>query len=219
MCGRYTLATPPAVLAEHFDVQAQLNLAPRYNIAPTQRSPVIRIDADGRDLVPLRWGLIPSWAKDPAIGARMINARAESLTAKPAFRRAFDKQRCLVPADGFYEWKKDGKRKQPYYIRRRDGAPFAFAGLWDRWRDRAHDEVIETYTIVTTTPNELVAPLHNRMPVILSPDAYSRWLDPEEPGPPELLALLPDGELKAFPVSTFVNSPVHDDPLCAKPLA
>ena len=188
MCDRYTVATPPAVLAERFSVQVRLNLEPRYNIAPTQRSPVIRIDADGRDLVPLRWGLIPSWAKDPAIGARMINARAESLTAKPAFRRAFAAQRCLVPADGFYVWKKDGRRKQPYYIRRRNKQPFALAGLWDRWRDRAHGEVLETYTIVTTTPNELVAPSAN--------DA-----------------------LKVFPVSTFVNSPVHDDLLCIKRLA
>jgi putative SOS response-associated peptidase YedK len=219
MCGRYTLATPLSMLAEHFAVHARLNLGPRYNIAPTQRSPVVRVGAGGRELTPLRWGFIPSWAKDPAIGARMINARAESVAEKAAFRRAFAKRRCLVPADGFYEWRKDGRRKQPYYIRRRDGAPFAFAGLWDRWADRASGEVLETFTIVTTTPNELVAPIHNRMPVILSPEAYGRWLDPEQPGAPELLTPVSDDELEAFPVSSFVNSPAHDDPLCIKPLA
>ena len=219
MCGRYTLSTPPNVLAERFGVDVRQNLPPRYNIAPTQGASVVRATDRGRELALLRWGLIPSWAKDPAIGNRMINARAEGVAEKPAFRRAFAKQRALVPADGFYEWQKQNSRKQPYHIRRRDGEPFAFAGLWERWHDRALDQVHETFTIITTDASDLLAPIHNRMPVILSPADYDRWLDPEKPGTPDLLTPYQGDELEAFPVSTRVNSPAHDDARCVEPQA
>jgi putative SOS response-associated peptidase YedK len=215
MCGRYTLTTPPSVVAEHFQVPELPNFPPRYNIAPTQQALVVRAGQGRRELVLLRWGLIPSWAKDPAIGARMINARAEGIAEKPSFRRAWKEKRCLVPADGFYEWQKDGKRKQPYYIRRRDGAPFAFAGLWERWQ--GGEEILDTFTIITTAPNEVIAPIHNRMPVIVPEAAYDRWLDPDERGDPELLVPYPDEELTAYPVSTVVNSPIHDDARCVEP--
>jgi putative SOS response-associated peptidase YedK len=214
MCGRFTLAVPAADIADFFEVDARLNLPPRYNIAPTQQAPVVRTKEDGRELALLRWGLVPAWAKDPAIGNRMINARAESVAEKPAFRAAFKARRCLVPADGFYEWQKAGKGKQPFYIRRKDRAPFAFAGLWERWRDRAEGETLETFTIITTEPNSLMAPIHNRMPVIIPEEAYEQWLDPEERGDPDLLVPYPEEELTAYPISTWVNSPAHDDARC-----
>jgi putative SOS response-associated peptidase YedK len=218
MCGRFTLAVPAADIADFFEVDARLNLPPRYNIAPTQETPVVRAKEEGRELALLRWGLIPSWAKDPAIGNRMINARAESVAEKPAFRAAFKARRCLVPADGFYEWQKAGKGKQPFYIRRKDRAPFAFAGLWERWRDRAEGESLETFTLITTEPNSLMAPIHNRMPVIIPEEAYEQWLNPEETGDPDLLVPYPEEELTAYPISTWVNSPAHDDEKCIQPV-
>jgi putative SOS response-associated peptidase YedK len=221
MCGRYTLAVPADEIADLFEVEAppQLPLPLRYNIAPTQQAPVVRASEEGRELALLRWGLIPSWAKDPSIGNRMINARAEGIAAKPAFRAAFKARRCLVPADGFYEWRKEGRGKQPFYIRRKDRAPFAFAGLWERWRDRAEEETRETFTIITTEPNGLVAPIHNRMPVIIPEEAYDRWFDPEETGDPDLLAPYPEEELTAYAISTWVNSPAHDDARCIEPVS
>jgi putative SOS response-associated peptidase YedK len=168
----------------------------------------------------MRWGLIPSWADDPAIGARMINARAETVAMKPAFRSAFRQRRCLVIADGFYEWRKLPRRKQPHYIRLRDRKPFAFAGLWERWTgsDRVGDAAsVLSCTIITTAPNELIAPLHNRMPVILRSKDYGTWLDPDttqcdvlEP----LLCPYPPDEMEAYPVSTHVNNPSNDTPEC-----
>ncbi|MGD8725986.1 MAG: SOS response-associated peptidase, partial [Gemmatimonadales bacterium] len=166
------------------------------------------------------WGLIPSWAKDPTIGNRMINARAETVATKPAFEGAFKHRRCLIPADGFYEWQKTGSRKQPYYIGRRDGSVFAFAGLWERWADEGHDP-IETFTIITTTPNDLLAPIHDRMPVILPTDRYDEWLDPANTETEALQSLLgpaPAADLTATPVSTYVNSPHNEGPECVRPL-
>jgi putative SOS response-associated peptidase YedK len=194
------------------------DFAPRYNIAPTQKAPIVREDEDGRYLSLLRWGLIPHWAKDTAIGNRMINARAETLLEKPSFRKPFERQRCLVPAGGFYEWKKDGTHKQPYLIRRRDKAPIAFAGLYDRWVDLESRELVETFTIITTAANELVHPIHERMPLILSPANFDEWLVSDEP-PVELLATPETTDFEAVPVSSWVNSPKHDDARCMEPIA
>jgi putative SOS response-associated peptidase YedK len=168
----------------------------------------------------MRWGLIPRWAKDPSIGNRMINARAETVASKPAFREAFQGRRCLLPADGFYEWKRCGARKQPMYLRMLDGRPFAFAGLWARWRPEG-GEPVESCTILTTEPNELVADIHKRMPVILPPQDYGPWLDPETRDPARLSGMLQPysaEEMIAYPVSTRVNRPEHDDPDCVEPV-
>ncbi len=215
MCGRFALTTPPDVLAALFRVEAVPAFAPRYNVAPTQRIPAVRGSAGTREMVLLHWGLVPFWADDASIASRMINARAETAAAKPAFRAAFRKRRCLIPADGFYEWRKQGKAKQPYYIHRADGQPLAFAGLWERW-DKG-DEPLESCTILTTTPNALVAELHNRMPVILEPGAFERYLDPaveDAAAIGELLGPAAEGVLDAYPVSTHVNKPANDDPRC-----
>jgi putative SOS response-associated peptidase YedK len=192
------------------------DFGPRYNIAPTQFAPIVREDEDGRFFTFMRWGLVPHWAKDVSIGNRMINARAETLVEKPAYRKPFHSQRCLVPAGGFYEWRKDGKAKQPYLIRRRDKAPIAFAGLWERWQNPASKEYVETFTIITTAANELVAPIHERMPLILSPADYDAWLAPGEPV--ELLTTPETPDFEAMPVSTWVNSPAHEDARCMEPI-
>ena len=236
MCGRYSLTTPVEGLRQLFEFPERPNLGPRYNIAPTQEVAAVRCappaEADrgpgdgeagaaGRHLVLLRWGLIPSWAKDPAIGARMINARAETLAEKPAFRTAFKTRRCLVLADGFFEWQKQAAGpKQPYRIARRDGAPFAFAGLWERWRDPADGRTVETCTIVTTDANALLRPIHHRMPVILAPEAYGPWLDPgsEVDRLQALLAAEPGLDLVAVAISTRVNKVANDDPEVLLPL-
>ena len=179
MCGRFLLHTPVDTLQRAFGFAERPNLRPRYNIAPTQTVPIVRQkDGGGRELALVRWGLIPSWAKEAGIGGRLINARAETVAEKPAFRGAFRKRRALVPADGFYEWRKrEGDRpKQPLLVRRRDGQPFAFAGLWEHWRGPEGE--VETCTILTTEANAALAPIHDRMPVILDPACYDRWLDP-----------------------------------------
>jgi putative SOS response-associated peptidase YedK len=232
MCGRFTLRTPATVLIEHFhlDVHAdrQLELfAPRYNIAPTQEIVVVRADPrDGRrSAATLRWGLIPSWTKQPASGPPMINARAESLAEKPMFRTALRSRRCLIPADGFYEWRQPtggGRgKKQPYYIHRPDDRPFAFAGLWESWKPKPADDepalALESCTIVTTSANARLRELHDRMPVILAPADYERWLDPTLQDPAALEHFLQpcgDDELVAEPVSTHVNRVANDDPRC-----
>lgn len=228
MCGRFTLKTPADRLAEAFGGASADYPDARYNIAPSQAVTVVRAGPDGstREAVMVRWGLIHSWAKDPTIGNRMINARAESLADKPSFRAAFRRRRCLVPADGFYEWQKLNGAKQPFCIARADGAPFAFAGLWERWdgagEGAATAPPVESCTIVTTDANERVAPIHDRMPVILDPADYSLWLDPKVADRPILEALLrpcPSDDLAVWPVSTHVNSPAHDDPDCLEPLA
>lgn len=226
MCGRFTLRTPLARVAELFDAVAIGDWAkrqpPRFNIAPSQVVAAIRScdDRHGRELVPLAWGLVPYWCDDAAIGNKMINARAETLASKPAFRDAFRKRRCLVMADGFYEWQKREGGKQPFFIRLKRDEPFAFAGLWAR-NDKL-DVPIESCTIVTTDANALLRPLHNRMPVILNHQACQQWLDPEVNDTAALEALLrpfPSDEMTAFPVSTLVNSPRNESPDCIEPAA
>jgi putative SOS response-associated peptidase YedK len=180
---------------------------------------VVAGEDGSRRLISMRWGLVPYWAEDPGIGSRMINARAETAAEKPAFRDSFRRRRCLVAADGFFEWQKAPGGKQPYLIRLEGGAPFAFAGLWDRWRGR-RGRVLETFTILTTTPNELVRPIHDRMPVILPAEARSRWLaeDAESEALRELLGPLPGEGMEAFPVSQLVNSPANDSLECLQPI-
>ena len=223
MCGRYTLEASPAVLAKQFSVEiddASL-FKPRYNIAPSQNVAVMRLkpDTSQRELVPLRWGLIPSWAKDPKIAYSTINAKAETVAEKPAFRSAFRKRRCLIPASGFYEWQQQGKQKQPMYIRLRDHHPFAFAGLWEHW-DPKEGEPLESCTIVTTEANEFMLSIHNRMPVILDSQDYDQWLDPTAQTD-HLRALLKPfatNEMEAYAVSKMVNNPRYDLPECLEPM-
>lgn len=215
MCGRYTLTLSGHALAEAFELDDVPATTPRYNVAPTQSMPVIRASEDRRRTCALhRWGLVPFWADEPGIGNRLINARAEGAAGKPAFRAAFRHRRCLVPADGFYEWRKEAGGKQPYLIRFADGRLFAFAGLWERWGS-GDGEPLETFTILTTTPNSLVQPLHDRMPVILEPRVYDRWLGLVEATADDLQSLLgphPGDRMEAYPVSKRVNSPSNDDP-------
>lgn len=227
MCGRYTIKTLPPI-AELFGVQfsEEFHFVPRYNVAPTQEVPVVAISKQTgqRKLGMMRWGLIPSWAKEPSIGNRMINARAESVGEKPAFRNAFNRRRCLVPADGFYEWRKvSEKSKQPYYIRLADDRPFAFAGLWEYWKpkDAGDERGILSFTVLTTTANELMAKIHDRMPVIIDPRDYDRWLDPTIPGEAvrDLLAPFPAEQMYAVPISTYVNKPANDDPRCVESMS
>jgi putative SOS response-associated peptidase YedK len=220
MCGRYTLTSSGDELALLFDLSEIPSLPPRYNLAPTQEAAVVRVPAPGapRHLDFLRWGLVPYWADDPKIGNRMINARSEGVADKPAYRFSFRKQRCLIPTDGFYEWKKEGKLKQPYHIRRKDRRPFAFAGLWARWKPKdGSGGLLDTYTILTTDSNELIRPLHDRMPVILDRESFDLWLDPAVDDRESLLKLLVpyDGSvMETVPVSRAVNSPANDSPDC-----
>jgi putative SOS response-associated peptidase YedK len=216
MCGRFALSLDPADLAEAFpEIAFPPGIGPRFNIAPTQ--PILVLPNDGRQQADFfRWGLIPSWAKDASIGARLINARAETLAEKPAFRSAYKYRRCLIFADAFFEWQSrpGAKTKIPHLIRLKSGAPFAFAGLWEIWQPADGSEV-RTAAIITTIPNELIAPIHNRMPVILSPSAYAQWIDPAPLAPAALQGLLapyPANEMTASPVSTLVNDPANDRP-------
>ena len=223
MCGRFTQTATSAIIAEQFLVTAPSLFQPRYNIAPSQPIAVIRIQPDSttRTLVMLRWGLIPSWAKDPKMGNQCINAKAETVAAKPSFRSAFKKRRCLVIATGFYEWQVLGRTKQPMWIGLQSQRPFAFAGLWEQWKP-ADGEPLETCTIITTEPNSLMAKIHNRMPVILAPAFYDQWLDPTFQHIEPLKALLRpylSEELMAYPVSTLVNNPRHDVPQCLEPVS
>lgn len=222
MCGRFTQTASPAVIAQEFGVTVSPLFTPRYNIAPSQPVAAIRIEPGTtiRQLVQLRWGLIPSWANDPKIGHQCINAKAETVAEKPSFRAAFKARRCLVIATGFYEWQVQGKAKQPVWVGLKSHRPFAFAGLWEQWQP-PDGAVIESCTILTTDPNELLQPIHNRMPVILSPASYDQWLDPTVQQAASLQALLrpyPSEELTAYPVSTLVNNPRHDAPDCLEPL-
>ncbi len=222
MCGRFTLTDPDANLAVQFNLPELPDLAPRYNIAPTQPVAAVRLDnrSGSRELAMLRWGLIPFWAKDPAIGSKLINARSETAAEKPAFRAAFRKRRCLVLADGFYEWQKQDGVKQPFYIRLRGGQPYAFAGLWEFWKG-PDGEAVETCTLLTTQPNDLVREVHNRMPVILRPADYDLWLNPgveEVEVLQGILGAYPAGEMEAYAISRRVNSPDNDDPRLIEPL-
>ena len=228
MCGRYSLTTPMAALSQLFDFPERPNLAARVNIAPSQEVAAVRLgegEVGARHLVSLRWGLIPSWSKEAGIGNRLINARAETIAEKPSFRAAFHRRRCLIPADGFYEWKTEQGRKQPYRIALESGAPFAFAGLWERWQGPGGDgpsggEVVESCTIVTTEANTRLRAIHHRMPVILAPETYDRWLDPETPGAQvqALLGPAPSAWFTAYRVSPKINSPANDDPALTEPL-
>ena len=236
MCGRFTNRFTWKELHERLDlIGTPLNLRPRYNVAPSQDVAVVRA-ADpgsqsgagvGRTLAMLRWGLIPGWAKDPAIGHKLINARSETVAEKPSFRSAYRHRRCLIPADGFYEWQRRGGSRQPWLFGLRDGAPMIFAGLWERWTvpeaaaltgslaERSPGDAVETCTILTTAANEAVAPVHGRMPVILPPDAWSPWLA----GEPVPLGPYAAEAMTAHPVSTHVNRPANDDPRCVEPVS
>lgn len=223
MCGRFTLTADPQTLQQAFpDFSVPEEMSPHYNIAPTQ--PVAVVPNDGRKAVDFFvWGLIPFWAKDPSIGNRMINARSETLAEKPSFRNAYRRRRCLVLADGFYEWQKQpgSKSKVPYLIRLESGEPFGFAGLWEHWSAPDGSEV-KSCTVITTEPNEMVQRLHNRMPVILPRDAYEDWLDPAERDPDSLqhwLSAYPAIEMMAYPVSTLVNNPSNDVPEVIEPVS
>jgi putative SOS response-associated peptidase YedK len=217
MCGRFTLRTPSRDLVEIFQLLRSPDISPRYNIAPTQPVLVIRQVGKFREPSLLQWGLVPSWAKDPRSGPPLINARAETLATKPTFRSAFAKRRCLIPTDGFYEWKTgDGKTKQAFYIRLLKDRPFAFAGLWETWKG-GESPPLESCTIITTAANSRLAELHERMPVILHEEDYDRWLAPALDDPPVLQSTLvpyPSEELTFHPVSSFVNSPWNDGPSC-----
>lgn len=221
MCGRFTLHTSANVLAQLFDLPEAPVLVPRYNIAPTQPVAIVRAgrQPELREWALVRWGLVPSWAKDPGIGVRMINARAETVAEKPSFRAAFKRRRCLVPADGFYEWQKVGKRKQPHYIRMHDRAPFAIAGLWEHWHGPDGSE-LETCTLLTTEPNELLAPLHNRMPVIIAPEDYEEWLDNSNEDRyflsilRHLLRAYPGEKMETHPVSAYVSNARNEGEEC-----
>lgn len=209
MCGRFAQRTDPKRLAQAFNVAEVPNIEPRYNIAPTQDILSVRASADGRELVFYKWGLIPSWAKDAAIGARLINARSETVTEKPAFRQAFKQRRCIIPADGFYEWQRTAGRKQPFYFRMRDESPFGFAGLWERWKGEGR-KAINSCTILTTEANEVLRPVHDRMPVILHPEDYELWLDSDvrkQELVKELLRPFPAEEMEGYAVSASINSP------------
>jgi putative SOS response-associated peptidase YedK len=218
MCGRYTLKSSASELRPLFRFIERPNLAPRYNIAPTQEAPVIRERREPqgeRTIAALRWGLILPWAEDPKVGAPLINARAETLLEKPAFRGAFRRRRCLVPADGYYQWREGDRGKQPYLVTRRDGAPFAFAGIWERWGKRDEPAgALDSFTIITTAANDLLQPFHHRMPVVLTAELYDRWLDPAEEAESlvRLLAPAPDALLRIFPVNRAANSSRADGP-------
>lgn len=220
MCGRFSLRASPDELLEHFDLMNAPAWEPRYNVAPTQNvGTVRRVRPGAREWAPLRWGLIPFGAPDPGVGARMINARSETIQTKPSFKWAFAHNRCLVPADGFYEWKRlPNGRKQPMYFGLATGGVFAFAGIWDRWVDPSGQE-IESCAILTTRPNAAVEPIHDRMPVILAPESYETWLDPEA-NPDDLLDLArpyPADRMAGRPVNPVVNGTAVDGPECLEP--
>jgi putative SOS response-associated peptidase YedK len=228
MCGRYGRRADKQRIAEwmqahNTSVFDDSYYAPSFNVAPTDMQPVVRLDRDTRqrELTIMRWGLIPYWSKDAKIGYSTINAKAETIATSPAFREPMKRRRCLVPADWFYEWQKiDAKTKQPYAIGLQDGSLFAFAGLWDAWKDRVTCQAVETFTIITTDPNELMQPLHNRMPVILRPDDYGRWLEPGDPArlPTDLLRPYDADDMKAWKVSARVGNVRNNDPECVEAL-
>jgi putative SOS response-associated peptidase YedK len=220
MCGRYRLSRRKQILEEYFDSEwGEENWGPRYNIAPTQPVPVIRQSPKEpiRQLSLMRWGLIPSWAKDISGAAMMINARSETASIKPAYREPLKFRRCLIPADGFYEWQGTGKSKQPYCFEVNDGQLFAFAGIWDSWKDPS-GSWIRTCSILTTTANAVTSRVHNRMPVILAPDSYDRWLDPRWADASELLKPWDPRLMRCYPVGTRINQVANDDEECARPI-
>lgn len=219
MCGRYELHTHPAAIALAFGLAYPPEIHARYNIAPMQQVPIVRLNAAGeRELVQMRWGLVPRWAKDPSIGAKMINARGETVAAKPSFRTALRRHRCLLPADGFYEWQVRGEGpKQPMRIGMKDGSVFGLAGLYERWLS-PEGEPLDTCTILTTEANALLRPIHERMPVIVPTDAYEQWLDPAAEDAASLIAPFHAQPMTYWPVSKRVNSVKNDDANCIEPL-
>jgi putative SOS response-associated peptidase YedK len=225
MCGRFARRSTQQVLADWFGVELEDMpwFAPSYNVAPQSVQPVVRLNRDsgGREFAQMRWGLIPFWAKDAKMGYTTINARAEEVASKPAYREALKKRRCLIPADAFYEWQRPTpdsreKTKHPFAFALKSGQPYAIAGLWERWqpKESAAAEALETFTILTTDPNKLMEPVHNRMPVILAPRDYDRWLDPGDPARPpiDLLRPFPAEEMRAWPVSDRVGNVRNNDP-------
>jgi putative SOS response-associated peptidase YedK len=220
MCGRFTLTRSAAEIAAHFGLGSLPELVPRFNIAPTQQAPIVRMRSSGERVLELRrWGLVPPWAKDVAVGARMINARVESVAERPAFRDALHRRRCLVPADGFYEWQGRAGRRRPHHLALPDGGLFAIAGLYERWIGPG-GEAVDTFTLLTRPARAAVAALHDRMPLIVDPTGYRAWLDRTACDPAALLAALPEAlgaRLVARPVDTRVNDVRHDDPACLAP--
>jgi len=221
MCGRFTRKENFKQLAKILGLQNLPAFPPRYNIAPSQLIACIRANPESQEneCVQLKWGLVPSWAKDSNIGQKMINARAETVAEKPTFRQAFKRQRCLILADGFYEWRREGKVKQPYYIHFSDNRTFAFAGLWERW-EKGGNPPLDSCAIITTGSNALMEPIHHRMPVILHPSDYSLWLSAARQDHSTLNALLKPHsaeDMQSYPVSPFVNNPRHDTSLCLQP--
>lgn len=220
MCGRFALTAPASTITEIFQIDVLPDVLPRYNVAPTTQVAVVVEGDEGRELQSFRWGLIPFWAKDKKIGYRMLNARSETVSKKPAFRAAFKRRRLLILADGFYEWHREGKKKLPHLIQLADGKPFAMAGLWERWVDPETEEEVRSCTIVTTGPNELMEPIHNRMPVILPPEHWDTWLDPEVQDPAllqEMLVPYPADGMRERRVSTTVNNVRNQGPQCQEP--
>ena len=222
MCGRYRLSRREQVIQEYFETSDEVDWEPRYNIAPSQEVGIIRQDRakPERRFSLARWGLIPYWAKDSRMGNKLINARSETVTSKPAFREAFENRRCLIPADGFYEWERAAEAKQPFHFGLQDDSLFAFAGLWDRWKN-ASGQVVESCSILTTEPNALLADVHGRMPVILNPEHYDLWLDPgfrRVEALKEMLNPFDARLMRCFPVSTRINAVTKDDPDCVVPM-
>jgi putative SOS response-associated peptidase YedK len=219
MCGRYTLTRHPRRVAELFGLESLPELEPRYNIAPGQRVPVVRDAETGRQLVLMKWGLVPAWAAEPGIGNRLLNARCETVADKPAYRAAYRKRRCLLPADGFYEWKTVQGRKQPFLFRLRDGDLFALAGLWESWHT-PDGATLETCTVLTTAANELIRPLHDRMPVVIRAEDHRAWLHPEEQPPDSdrrLFTPFPADAMEAAAVNPWVNRAGNEGPRCLEP--
>lgn len=221
MCGRYTITSAPEAIRALFRYEEQPNFPPRYNVAPTQPIPIVRLVEGKRQFALVRWGLLPSWVKDPTAFTLLINARGENVLDRPAFRAAMKRRRCLVPADGFYEWKAERGGKQPYFVRLKSGAPMAFAGLWENWMG-PNGEELETAAIVTTSASRSLQPIHSRMPVIVPPEAFHLWLNCADVDAETAAALIvpaPDDLLEAFEVSKAVNRTANDDPRLIEPLA
>lgn len=218
MCGRFSLGTIAETIQKIYGDELNLSLTPRYNISPGQQILAIKSDGHTPSVETMLWGLIPSWANDRSIGYKMINARGETVADKPSFRSAFQSRRCLIPADGFYEWVKQGKGKQPYYFCQVDKAPFSFAGIWESWTDDETGEHIDSCSIITTAANKLVEPVHHRMPVIIQPESYDAWLHGSSSNQRQLIEPYEWPSFKVYPVSTYVNNARNEGPECIEPL-
>jgi putative SOS response-associated peptidase YedK len=218
MCGRYVITSSPEAIRQQFGYGEQPNFPPRYNVAPTQAVPIVRLAEGKRQFALVRWGLIPSWVKDPRAFSLLINARGESVVDKPAFRAAMKRRRCLFPADGFYEWKEEGGRKRPYFVRPKSGGPMAFAGLWETWTGPNGEEQ-ETAAIVTTSANRTLSAIHDRMPVIVAPEGFDFWLSDKVDAQTAaaLIAPAPENLLEAYEISTAVNRVVNDSAMLLVP--